>query len=168
MTTSSDRSDQIRKLRDMVKDIDYGMLTTIDTDGSLHSRPMAVNKQIEFDGDLWFFTYADSHKVLEVQQHQQVNVSFSAPDRQQYVSMSGVAELVRDRKRLELMWQPDLKAWFPKGLEEPGIALIKVNVNKAEYWDAPAGWVAKTIGLAKSIATGERSNPADNVKLDLK
>jgi general stress protein 26 len=81
--------------------------------------------------------------------------------------MSGVAELVRDRKRLELMWQPDLKAWFPKGLEEPGIALLKVNVNKAEYWDAPAGWVAKTISLAKSMATGKRANPADNVKLDL-
>ena len=88
MTDSQNRDQQIKKLRELIKDIDIGMLTTVDEDGSLHSRPMSTNSEVEFDGDLWFFTYASSHKVTEVEQHHQVNVSFSDPHKQNYVSVS--------------------------------------------------------------------------------
>lgn len=168
MTDSTERSEQIRKLRELVKDIDIGMLTTINEDGSLHSRPMSTNGQVEFDGDLWFFTYASSHKVTEVDQHQQVNVSFSSPDNQRYVSMSGKAQLVQDHNKIEELWKPELQAWFPKGLEEPDIALLKVSVDRAEYWDAPSSFVAHTIGLVKAIATGEKASSGENAKIDLR
>lgn len=167
MTTSTDRNEQIKKLRELVKDIEIGMLTTIDEDGTLHSRPMSTNGQVEPDGTLWFFTYASSHKVTEVEQHQQVNVSFSAPSKQRYVSMSGTAQLVQDRNKIQELWKPELKAWFPNELDEPDIALLKVNVAKAEYWDAPSSWVAHTIGLVKAIATGEKANSGENEKINL-
>jgi general stress protein 26 len=167
MTTSTDRNEQIKKLRELVKDIEIGMLTTIDEDGTLHSRPMSTNGQVESDGTLWFFTYASSHKVTEVEQHQQVNVSFSAPSKQRYVSMSGTAQLVQDRNKIQELWKPELKAWFPNELDEPDIALLKVNVVKAEYWDAPSGWVAHTIGLVKAIATGEKASSGENEKINL-
>lgn len=167
MTTSTDRNEQIKKLRELVKDIEIGMLTTIDEDGTLHSRPMSTNGQVESDGTLWFFTYASSHKVTEVEQHQQVNVSFSAPSKQRYVSMSGTAQLVQDRNKIQELWKPELKAWFPNELDEPDIALLKVNVAKAEYWDAPSSWVAHTIGLVKAIATGEKANSGENEKINL-
>lgn len=167
MTTSTDRNEQIKKLRELVKDIEIGMLTTIDEDGTLHSRPMSTNGQVEPDGTLWFFTYASSHKVTEVEQHQQVNVSFSAPSKQRYVSMSGTAQLVQDRNKIQELWKPELKAWFPNELDEPDIALLKVNVAKAEYWDAPSSWVAHTIGLVKAIATGEKASSGENEKINL-
>lgn len=167
MTTSTDRNEQIKKLRELVKDIEIGMLTTIDEDGTLHSRPMSTNGQVESDGTLWFFTYASSHKVTEVEQHQQVNVSFSAPSKQRYVSMSGTAQLVQDRNKIQELWKPELKAWFPNELDEPDIALLKVNVAKAEYWDAPSSWVAHTIGLVKAIATGEKASSGENEKINL-
>ena len=167
MTTTTDRNEQIKKLRELVKDIEIGMLTTIDEDGTLHSRPMSTNGQVESDGTLWFFTYASSHKVTEVEQHQQVNVSFSAPSKQRYVSMSGTAQLVQDRNKIQELWKPELKAWFPNELDEPDIALLKVNVVKAEYWDAPSGWVAHTIGLVKAIATGEKASSGENEKINL-
>lgn len=167
MTTSTDRNEQIKKLRELVKDIEIGMLTTIDEDGTLHSRPMSTNGQVESDGTLWFFTYASSHKVAEVEQHQQVNVSFSAPSKQRYVSMSGTAQLVQDRNKIQELWKPELKAWFPNELDEPDIALLKVNVAKAEYWDAPSSWVAHTIGLVKAIATGEKASSGENEKINL-
>ncbi len=66
----------VHKLGDLIKDIDFGMLTTMDDDGSLRSRPMSVNAKVEFDGDVWFFTYGNSHKVIEAKKHPQVNVSF--------------------------------------------------------------------------------------------
>lgn len=167
MANSPDLNEKIQKLRELIKDIDIGMLTTIDQDGTLHSRPMSTNSEVDFDGDLWFFTYASSHKVLEVDQHQQVNVSFSDPRKQSYVSLSGQAQLVRDHNKIKQLWKPQLQAWFPKGLDEPDIALLKVNVEKGEYWDAPSGFVAHTIGLVKSLTTGEKASVGENEKLTL-
>lgn len=168
MVTTTEHETQLKKLRDLVTDIDFCMLTTIAEDGSLHSRPMSINGEIEQNGDLWFFTYADSAKVAELDQAEQVNVSFSAPDKQRYVSMAGKAQLVRDRAKMQELWKPELKAWFPQELNEPGIALLKVTTEIAEYWDAPAGWVAKTIGFVKAAATGEKASSGENAKLDLK
>jgi general stress protein 26 len=168
MMVATESNQSLQKLRDLIKDIEFCMFTTIAEDGSLHSRPMATNGEVEVNGNMWFFTFASSHKVAEVNQHQQVNVSFSAPDKQQYVCVSGTAELVRDRAKIEELWKPELKAWFPQEINEPDIALLKVNANKAEYWDAPAGWVAKTIGFVKAATTGEREDLTENKKLDLK
>jgi general stress protein 26 len=178
MTVSTkNRNAQLAKLRELVKDIEYCMLTSIDTDGSLRSRPMATNREIEDNGDLWFFTYASSHKIDEINHDQHVNVSFAAPDKQTYVSMSGKAQLVRDypkgelrsnRQKIEELWQPTLKAWFPNETNEPDIALLKVSVEKAEYWDSPSGFVAKTLGFIKAAATGEPAGSGENEKLNLK
>lgn len=164
---ATDTHDTHTKLLELVKAIDFCMLTTIAEDGSLHSRPMSVNGQIEPNGDLWFFTYADSAKVDEIEQAKQVNVSFSAPDKQRYVSMSGTAQTLRDRAKMQELWKPELKAWFPKALDEPEIALLKVTVATAEYWDAPAGWVAKTLGFF-AIAADQPASSGENEKLILK
>jgi general stress protein 26 len=169
MTVSTEnRNAQLGKLRELVKDIEYCMLTSIDTDGSLRSRPMATNREIEDNGDLWFFTYASSHKVDEINRDQHVNISFAAPDKQTYVSMSGKAQLVRDQQKIEELWQPTLKAWFPNETNEPDIALLKVSVEKAEYWDSPSGFVAKTLGFIKAATTGEPAGSGENEKLNLK
>ena len=167
MTMAKERNEQLEKLRELVKDIDFCMLTSVDEDGSLHSRPMSTNGEIEDNGDVWFFTYASTHKVFEIDRNHQVNLSFAATNKQRYVSMSGNAELVRDRQKMQQLWKPQLKAWFPKELEEPDIALIKVNIAKAEYWDAPSSWVAHTIGLVKAIATGEKASMGENEKINL-
>jgi general stress protein 26 len=167
MATVTDFDRDLKKLRDLMKDIEFCMLTTLDEDGSLRSRPMSTNRQVEANGDLWFFIYASSHKVTEVNRNHQVNVSFAAPERQCYVSLSGTAELVQDRAKIQELWQPELKAWFPQALEEPDLALLKVTATKAEYWDAPASWVAKTVGFIKAATTGEPENLTKNAKLDL-
>lgn len=166
MTSAIEQSNQVQKLQELIKDIEYGMLTTKDH-GYLRSRPMASMGQIDQDAALWFFTDASSHKVAEAEQQNQVNVSFAAPDKQRYVSLSGTAELVRDREKMQELWRPALKAWFPKGLDEPNIALLKVTVEQAEYWDAPAGWVAKTMGFVKAVTTGERAKTSENAKINI-
>ena len=148
--------DAQKKLRELAKDINIAMLTTVDNDGTLRSRPMATNGEVEFDGDLWFFTYGSSHKVDEIQREPVVNVSFSDTRTQTYVSLSGTAQLVTDKEKIKELWRPVLKAWFPKGTDEPDIALLKVHAIKAEYWDAPSNFIATTVGLVKSLATGEK------------
>ena len=80
------------------------MLTTMDSSGRLNSRPMSTNKNVEFDGDIWFFTYGDTPKVHEIENKPYVNVAFADPKSQTYVSLSGRAELVRDKAKIAELW----------------------------------------------------------------
>ena len=162
----SDRTGDIKKLHDMVKDIRFAMLTTVEEDGTLRSRPMAT-QEFEFDGDLWFFTSADATKVNEVQHEHHVNVSYAEPKDQKYVSVSGTAQLIRDKSKIEELWNPLFKAWFPEGLNDPQLSLLKVSVDKAEYWDSPSSKVVRLLGFAKALVTGKQiGNPGDNAKIE--
>jgi len=167
MSNQTDHSERIKKLSEMIKDIEIAMLTTAEPDGTLRSRPMATQK-FEFDGDLWFFTRASSPKVDEIEQEHRVNVSYAAPDKKRYVSVSGRARLVRDKSKIKELWSPVLKAWFPKGLDDPDLALLKVSVEQAEYWDSPSSTVAHLVGFVKAVATGTTYQPGENGKLNLK
>ena len=167
MAENNERGEQIRKLDEMIKEIDFAMLTTVAEDGSLHSRPMSTQRA-EFDGNLWFFTQASAPKVGEIEREQQVNVSYAAPEDQRYVSVSGRATVVRDRAKIGELWSPELKAWFPEGPDDPDLALLKVAVERAEYWDSPSSAVMHAVGFVKAIATGETYEPGENEKLDLK
>ncbi len=162
MSETTHSSEDIQKIAELIKGIDFGMLTTIDEAGHLHSRPMSTNGEVEFNGDLWFFTSSTSHKVYEIERKPQVNVSFASPKDQNYVSLSGTAELVLDKEKMAELWQPQLKAWFPQELDTPDIALLKVNVETAEYWDAPSSFVAHAIGLVKATVTGQRAPQGEN------
>ena len=158
----------IEKLAGLIKDVKIAMLTTVDHDGSLRSRPMATQKA-KFDGTLWFFTHASSPKIDEVDQTHEVNLSYASPDDNTYVSVSGTAQLVRDAAKSKELWNPILKAWFPKGLDDPDQALLHVNVNKAEYWDSPSSTMVHIAGFVKAIATGKayQSSPGEHAKLAL-
>ncbi|MFN6485890.1 MULTISPECIES: pyridoxamine 5'-phosphate oxidase family protein [unclassified Nostoc] len=147
MATSTGREQEIQKLHELIKDIDYGMFTTVDDDGTLHSCPMSKSGEISSEAILWFFTYASSYKVSEVEHHQQVNVTFSSAQQQRYVSISGDAELVKDRNKMRELWKPELQTWFPKGLDEPDIALLKVNINQVNYWDSTSSFKPQIISL---------------------
>lgn len=166
MAHHDEPGNDIKKLWSLIKDIQFCMLTTVDDDGTLRSRPMATQK-VEFDGSLYFFTYASSPKADEVQREHQVNASFANPDDNAWVSISGTGQIVRDRQKMEELWNPILKTWFPKGLDEPDIALLKVAVTKAEYWDAPSNPVVHLYGFVKSQVTGKPPSPGDNEKINL-
>jgi general stress protein 26 len=147
MSTSTDRDQKIQKLGELIKDIDYGMFTTVDEDGSLHSYPMSTSGEIKSEGILWFFTYASSHKVTEIEHYQQVNISFSSTDKQRYISISGTAQLIKDSNKMRELWKPELQTWFPKGLDQPDIALLKVNINKVNYWDSKSSFSPQRITI---------------------
>jgi general stress protein 26 len=151
MTDTPSRAESIRKLRDLTKDVHIVMLTTVDEDGSLRSRPMG-SQPIDADGILWFFTEADAEKAEEVQQEQQVNVAYSHPS-DRWVSVSGTATLVRDPRKMCELWNPFVQAWFPQGPGGGNVALLKVQVTGAEYWQAPGGAVVQLFKIARAAVT---------------
>lgn len=159
------REDAIEKLAELIKDIRVAMLTTAMPDGTLRSRPMAAQSQ-KFDGELWFFCDAESAKVYEVRQDQHVNVTFADPSPEKYVSISGLASVVRDKEKARELWTVFHKAYFPNGPDDPNLVLLKVDVVRAEYWDAPGRTMTHILGLAKALVTGHRYVPGENEKLN--
>ena len=159
----------IETLREQIKDIQIAMLTTVDEDGSLRSRPMGTLDAEKFDGDLWFFTSASEPKVDEVRRDHQVNVSYADAGSNNYVSVSGVASIVHDRAKMKELWNPIMKAWFPEGLETPDIALMRIKVTKAEYWDYASSKLVQLVGFVKAVVTGEEANDlGKNEKLTIR
>ena len=150
------KANDIEKLSRLVNGIQFAMMTTVSKeDQRLHSRPMTLQKT-EFDGDFWFFVGKTSPIAADIAQNAEVNLAFANPKDNSYVSVSGEAEVVADKNKAQELWNPALKAWFPKGLEDPDLALIRVSVESADYWDAADSKVVQLYGFAKAILTGQR------------
>jgi len=156
--------DPIKKLGSLIKDIKIAMLTTIGEDGALLSRPM-MTQDAEFDGTLWFFTSDNSPKAKEVGHVSKVNLTFSEAKDYRFVSVSGDAEVIHDKEKAKEFWKPAYKAWFEGGLDDPHLALLRVTVHSAQYWDSSRNPFVQAWGYAKALLTGDRSGFGENRKL---
>lgn len=153
MDVQQQHDSDLEQVADLVKEIRFGMLTTEEDDGTLRSRPMST-VQMDADGALWFFTAADSPKAHEAEHHHQVNVCYARPDKQDYLSVSGMASIVRDKEKMRALWSAWIQPWFPDGLDDPNLVLLKVDITEAQYWQAPGTAPMRLYGLAKSMLTG--------------
>ena len=159
------RQASIEKLKKLTEGIDFCMLTTING-GLLRSRPMSTQEFGE-DGDLWFFTSDQTHKVDEIEADDRVNAAYSKPDDNVYVSVAGRGTISRDREKMEELWNPILKAWFPEGLDDPHLCLLKVSVEEAEYWDSPNSTIVQIVGFVKALVTGQEADGGEHGKVNL-
>ena len=137
-----------------VAGIRFAMLTTVDLDGSLTARPMTT-VQKEFSGDLWFFTSRSSPPALAVAANPIVGVQYTNPSDDVYVSLSGDARLEHDRARMEAFWSPMVKAWFPQGIDDPDLVMLRIDVHKAEYWDVKESKPVQLFKMARAALTGK-------------
>ncbi|MBC7922344.1 MAG: pyridoxamine 5'-phosphate oxidase family protein [Ferruginibacter sp.] len=165
-TQQNSLQENVKKLVEKIKDIKIAMLSTSDETGRTHSRPMYTH-EVEEDGTVWFFTGKDSRKSREISRNTNVSLNYSDPKTDRYVSVSGTAVLSDDQNKINDLWKPILKAWFPGGKEDPTIQLIRVEPEEAEYWDTPDSNVVQLIGFVKSVVTGKPYRPGENEKLDL-
>jgi general stress protein 26 len=133
----AENHDPIAKLNQLISGIDIAILTTVRPDGTLHSCPMAC-RGVDAGGAFWFLTGSNTEKVEAVRTNLQVNVAFTEPAAQRYVSVSGLCELVRDHAMAKALWDDSYTSWFPGGLDDPNLILMKINVRQAEYWDSSA------------------------------
>jgi general stress protein 26 len=166
--TSKDSADSnVRKLGELIKDVKVAMLTTVGEDGAMHACPM-MTQEVAFDGSLWFFTRKSSAKIHNIERDPGVNLVYANPDDQRYVSVAGRAELVEDQAKIDELWSPAYEMWFQGGKENPEVSLIRVEVESAEYWDAPSSAVVYLAGFAKSLITGKKpSKVGEHQKLEI-
>lgn len=136
MPTVSASSSQAQRLRELIRDVKFAMLTTRSIDGTLSSRPMTT-LQTEFDGTLWFLAAADSLKAMDIEQRPKVNLGYASPDSGRYVSVSGTARVLHDRAKARELWQPHFQAWFSGGPDDDNLAVLQVEIASADYWETP-------------------------------
>jgi general stress protein 26 len=141
------------KITELVKGIHICMMTTLSKDGRMSSRPMAV-QDTPFDGTLWFLTRNTSEKVSEVAKDEHVTLTFAEPKDSKYIALKGVASVSEDRGKIKELWNPMYKAWFPKGEDDPEIAVLKVDVSEADYWEASGLKIVMLAKYAVAAATG--------------
>jgi len=162
------RNQSFARLGELIREIDIAMLVTVTGDGALRSRPMATQQIDPGEGTIWFFTSSDSPKSDEILHKQQVNLAYASAEKQSYISVAGRAHLVRDSAKTRELWKPAAKIWFPQGVDDPNLALLRVDVTAAEYWDSPSNKMVQLYGLAKSLITGETGKaPGENAKLKI-
>lgn len=161
---SDERDDAVRKVAGLLDDQRFGMFTATAPDGTLTSRPMAM-QEVEFDGDLWFFAERGSRKTAHIAANPRVNVACgSASD---WVSVSGTASVVDDPARKRELWNGGVEAWFPDGPDDPAVILLRVEAEGAEYWDSPGGRIATLVSFVKARVTGERYSGGENATVDM-
>jgi general stress protein 26 len=159
--------DAHEQLWERIAPVRFGMLTTRSRDGGLRSRPLTTqNKALEADATLWYFVDRDSEVVADVEEDAVVHVAYAHPDKQLYVSLSGVARTTDDAVLKQRLWSAMDKPWFD-GPEDPRLTVIGVRIDRAEYWDAPSSKMVQLFAMAKAAITGERAHPGEHTKVNL-
>lgn len=156
----------LKKIKDLISDIRIGTLVTHSDADGLRGRPMSTSEITE-NGELWFFTNEFTGKVDEISANNEVLVTYASPSDNSYVVVNGTASLVKDKAKMESLWNPALKAWFPEGLEDPQMMLLKVEPDEVEYWNGSSSKVGLAYNVVKAIIKGEKYSDGEHKTIEL-
>jgi len=163
----TEQNQNIEKFIELAKDSKVCMLITREkSNDSLSGRPMTISK-IDEDGTMWFFTKASSYKVEEIEESKKVSIAITNESSNNYLMVNGIATLVNDKIKMKELWSTILKAWYPHGLEDSDMLLVKVKPNEVNYWDSSSYKMVVLFNLLKSIATGKVYDEGDHGKINL-
>ena len=144
------------RLWEMIKDIRFAMFTTRHHNGHLHARPMTTqNSDLDEDSCLWFFMSRSGDPVADIASEPIVNLVYADPGEDTYVSISGTASVVEDLAKKEQLWSKAAQAWFPGGVTDADLALVRVQITHANYWDIDESKIVQLFRKAQAVITGK-------------
>ena len=110
------------------------MIITTDASGKLHNRPMGAIK-IDDDGSCWFFASRSSGKLKDLAVNNKIQVVFADPSTESYVEVHGEGSVVCDENEISNKWSPLVDQWFPNGIKDPEVCLVRIEITNVFYWD---------------------------------
>lgn len=130
----------LKDVAEKMRDIDFTILSTRTEGGSVAGRPMSNNREVEFDGDSYFFALESTRTVGDIRRDPNVGLGFQARSgmlglKPFFLTVEGHASLIQDKARFAEHWDKDLDLWFEQGIDTPGLTLIKVHAERIHYWD---------------------------------
>ena len=165
MHTDRNEDEMRMKVREMISGIATAIFTTVDQQGRLRGRPMRTQNPDPDGRTLWFFTRADSPKVAELAQDSRVLLGYADVKSQDYVSIFGRGQVVTDPARKKALWSEGLRSWLPEGPESDAVALIRVEIEGAEYWDGISSSLRYAYGYAQALLSGQPDTSGENAKV---
>ena len=144
----------LHSLKQAIEGLHIAMLTTTDADGRFSSKPMYLLEH-DAQGQFWFFTQSPTDNLDPSEPYRRANLAFSAEGSSRYVSVSCVGEIVHDRQRIEELWSPMAKPWFPEGTDSPDLACLRFVPVRAELWEGPGHGASKALVMAASVVSGK-------------
>lgn len=156
----------IQKIKELAEKIRVCLFCTQSTELPFETRPMGT-QQVDEEGKLWFFSSAGSHKNREIKQDDQVQLLYASPGDAQFLAVYGTATLVRDRQKVDELWNKLAEAYFPEGKDDPGLTLVSVKPQYAYYWDTKYGKMVSLLSIAAAAITGNRSDTGVEGELDV-
>lgn len=143
----------LKKIAELIKGIRIAMFNTTGPDGRISSRPMALQDE-PFFGTLWFLASIRSEKIEEISAEHHVTLTFAEPSDSKYIALKGRATYNQDKAKIYELWNGWYKAWFPGGEDDPDIAVLRVDVTEADYWEANASKIVRGVKFLAAAATG--------------
>jgi general stress protein 26 len=150
---------KLKEFYSMIEEIETAMFTTRRRDGRLVSRPMA-NQVAAAGADLWFVTYDGAPKLADIARDPHVNLSYYKDRTREWVSVSGLAKLSTNRRKIRELYRPDWRAWFADNggeeagtPEDPRIVLIGVDIESAHFMEVNKPQVVVLYELVKGLVT---------------
>lgn len=165
MEKNLQNEEALKKFKGLVNDIRVCMFITNNSENE-HTRPMATI-EVEENGSLWFFTDVRSIKVDEVSSDNTVHLVYSHPGKESYLDVWGRADVIRDKQQIVDKWSPIVKAWFPDGIDDPNLGLLKVSPQQVYYWSAEEGKMVHFLKIAASVVTGKKMAEGAEGKIEL-
>ena len=154
---------ELHQLYEMIDELEVAMMTTRRQDGHLESRAMATQKRAA-GADLWFVAAEGTGKLADVERDPHVNLAYYKDRTREWISVSGLATLSRDRAKIQELYSPDWKIWCGEDgdprhgtADDPRLVLVAVDIHAASYLDISKPQPLVLFELAKSLLTGERA-----------
>ena len=152
--------DELKKFYEMIEAMEIAMMTTRRPDGHLESRAMATQKWVE-GADLWFVTSGSTGKLRDLEYDPHVNLAYYRDRTREWISVSGLAKISRDRKTIHALYAEDWRIWFAEEgdprhgtPDDPRMVLIGVDVHAAVFLDVSKPQPVVLYEMAKGWLTG--------------
>ena len=150
----------LTKFFELVADIEIAMMTTRRADGHLESRAMATQRRAS-GADLWFVTCEGTGKLRDLEGDPHVNLSYYKDRTREWISVSGLATISRDRAKIQELYAPDWKMWFPDNgdprhgtPDDPRLVLIGVSIHAAVFLEVNKPQPVILFEMVKGWVTG--------------
>jgi general stress protein 26 len=144
----------IKKMQQLISHDAIGMFTTCLGEAPLQTRPMST-QEVDDEGNFWFFSGMESSKNFELKNDTRVQLFYANGSKSEYLTVYGKASISTDRKKIDALWSPMVKAWFQGGKDDPNISLIKVTPEEAHYWDTKNNKMISMLKIMTSVLTGK-------------
>ena len=162
-----EQAENVAKLVEMVKEVRTCMLiTTSRNKENISGRPMSVSK-IEDNGTMWFFSKGDSEKIEEVEANPKVAIAITNESHNNYLMINGTANISHDKAKMKELWNPALKAWFPDGIDDPEMILLKITPSEVSYWDSSSSRFVILFNMVKALVTGKEYDEGEHGTITL-